>query len=145
MSLSRRHFLVLTPAATLISAAAHWALAQVSPSKPGASAGSSNAGASAASIPDAAVMQRADDLLRQMTLEEKAMQLSCVVPLALLDRDGLMRGQADALIKQGIGHVAGIGLLGHKSPEVIAKSVNAVQRYLATETRLKITATAKER
>jgi hypothetical protein len=41
-----------------------------------------------------------------MTIEEKAMQLSCVVPLALLDRDGLMRGQADTLIKQGIGHVA---------------------------------------
>jgi hypothetical protein len=27
-------------------------------------------------------MQRADDLLRQMTIEEKAMQ-SCVMPLAL--------------------------------------------------------------
>jgi beta-xylosidase len=85
-------------------------------------------------------MQRADELLRQMTIEEKAMQLSCVVPLALLDRDGLMRGQADKLIKQGIGHVAGIGLLGHKAPETIAKSVNAVQRYLVTETRLKIPA-----
>jgi beta-glucosidase len=85
-------------------------------------------------------IQRADDLLRQMTIDEKAMQLSCVVPLALLDRNGLMRGQADALIKQGIGHVAGIGLLGHKAPETIAKSVNAVQRYLVTETRLKIPA-----
>jgi beta-xylosidase len=85
-------------------------------------------------------VQRADELLRQMTIEEKAMQLSCVVPLALLDRDGLMRGQADKLIKQGIGHVAGIGLLGHKAPETIAKSVNAVQRYLVTETRLKIPA-----
>jgi beta-glucosidase len=75
-----------------------------------------------------------------MTLEEKAMQLSCVMPLALLDRDGLMRGQADMLIKQGIGHVAGIGLLGHKAPETIAKSINAIQRYLLTETRLKIPA-----
>jgi beta-glucosidase len=75
-----------------------------------------------------------------MTLEEKAMQLSCVVPLALLDRNGLMRGQADVLLKQGIGHVAGIGLLGHKAPETIARSVNAVQRYLVTETRLKIPA-----
>ena len=75
-----------------------------------------------------------------MTIEEKAMQLSCVVPLALLDRGGLMRGQADALIKQGVGHVVGIGLLGHKSPETIAKSINAVQRYLVTETRLKIPA-----
>jgi hypothetical protein len=35
-----------------------------------------------------------------MTLDEKAMQV-------------------------GIGHVAGIGLLGHKSLETIAKSVNA--------------------
>jgi beta-xylosidase len=85
-------------------------------------------------------LRQADELLRQMTVEEKAMQLSCVVPLALLDRDGLMRGQADTLIKQGIGHVAGIGLLGHKSPETIAKSVNAIQRYLVTETRLKIPA-----
>src|SRR5262245_35219516 len=84
--------------------------------------------------------QRADELLREMTVEEKVMQLSCAMPLALLDRDGLMRGQADVLIKQGIGHIAGIGLLGHKAPETIAKSVNAVQRYLVTETRLKIPA-----
>ena len=27
---------------------------------------------------------------------------------------------------QGIGHVAGIGLLGHKQPDEIAKSVNAI-------------------
>jgi beta-glucosidase len=85
-------------------------------------------------------MQRVDDLLRQMTIEEKTMQLSCAMPLALLDSDGLMRSQADRLIKQGIGHVAGIGLLGHKSPETIAKSINAIQRYLLTETRLKIPA-----
>jgi beta-glucosidase len=93
-----------------------------------------------AAKPTSQDMQRVDDLLRQMTIEEKAMQLSCVMPLALLDRDGLMRGQADALIQQGIGHVAGIGFLGHKSPEEVARSVNAVQRYLVTETRLKIPA-----
>jgi len=56
-----------------------------------------------------------------MTIAEKAMQLSCLVPLALLDRKGLMRDQADALIKPGIGHVAGIGLLGRKPPETIAE------------------------
>ena len=33
---------------------------------------------------DPTPMQRADELLHQMTIEEKAMQLSCVVPLALL-------------------------------------------------------------
>jgi beta-xylosidase len=85
-------------------------------------------------------LERADELLREMTIEEKAMQLSSVVPLALLGPDGPMRGQLDALLSQGIGHVAGIGLLGHKLPDEIAKSVNAVQRYLVTETRLKIPA-----
>lgn len=89
---------------------------------------------------DPKIIDKVDELLRQMTLEEKAMQLSCVVPLALLDVNGLMHNQADLLLKQGIGHVAGIGLLGHKSPETIAKSVNAVQHYLVTETRLKIPA-----
>jgi beta-glucosidase len=51
-----------------------------------------------------------------------------------------MRGQLDALVGRGIGHIAGIGLLGHKMPDEIAKSVNAIQRYLVTETRLKIPA-----
>jgi beta-xylosidase len=85
-------------------------------------------------------MQRADELLTQMTLDEKAMQLSSVVPLALLGPDGPMRDQLDSLLAHGIGHVAGIGLLGHKMPDEIARSVNAIQRYLVTETRLKIPA-----
>jgi hypothetical protein len=62
-------------------------------------------------------MQRAEELLRQMTIEEKAMQLSCVIPIALIGPDGSMREHLDSLIGQGIGHVAGVGLLGHKSPE----------------------------
>jgi beta-xylosidase len=85
-------------------------------------------------------LQRADELLREMTIEEKAMQLSCVVPLALLGPDGPMRGQVERLLSNGIGHIAGIGLLGHKLPDEIAKSVNAVQHYLVAETRLKIPA-----
>ena len=85
-------------------------------------------------------MQGAEELLREMTIEEKAMQLSSVVPLALLGRDRPIRGQLDTLLGQGIGHIAGIGLLGHKMPEEIARSVNAIQRYLVTETRLKIPA-----
>src|SRR5262245_14929464 len=121
MSLTRRSFLAIASSAGLAFAVTPSLKAQVA-------------------RPTNRDMQRADDLLRQMTIEEKAMQLSCAMPLALLDRDGLMRGQADRLIKQGIGHVAGIGLLGHKTPETIAKSINAIQRYLVTETRLKIPA-----
>jgi beta-xylosidase len=85
-------------------------------------------------------VQRADELLREMTVEEKAMQLSCVVPLALLGPDGLMRGQLDTLVGHGIGHIAGLGLIGHKTPEMLATTVNAIQRYLVTETRLGILA-----
>jgi hypothetical protein len=85
-------------------------------------------------------MQRADELLRQMTIEEKAMQLSSVVPIALLGPEEPMRSQLDSLLGQGIGHIAGIGLLGNKSPEMIAKTVNAIQRYLVTNTCLKIPA-----
>ena len=75
-----------------------------------------------------------------MTVEEKAMQLSSVFPLSLFDIDGPIRGQLDAQLKQGIGHVSALGLIGHKTPEKLAKSVNAVQRYLVTETRSKIPA-----
>jgi beta-glucosidase len=85
-------------------------------------------------------MQRADELLRRMTIEEKAMQLSSVFPLALFTTEGVNHGQLDALLKNGIGHVSALGLIGHKSPETLATSVNAVQRYLVTETRLKIPA-----
>jgi beta-glucosidase-like glycosyl hydrolase len=96
--------------------------------------------ASAEGVGSLTPMQRAEELLRQMTIEEKAMQLSCVIPIALIGPDGPMRGQLDSLIGQGIGHVAGVGLLGNKSPETVAKTVNAIQRYLLTETRLKIPA-----
>jgi beta-glucosidase len=85
-------------------------------------------------------MQRAEELLRQMTVEEKAMQLSSVIPLALFDTRGPNRSQLDALLKDGIGHVSALGLIGHKTPEVLARSVNAIQRYLVTQTRLKIPA-----
>ena len=92
--------------------------------------------ATTATIP----MERADELLRQMTVEEKAMQLSAVFPLALFNTEGPNRSQLDALLGNGIGHVSALGLIGHKTPEALAKAVNAIQHYLVTETRLKIPA-----
>ena len=78
-------------------------------------------------------MRRADDLLRKMTIEEKAMQVSCASLLALFDTGGLMRAQADALLKHGIGHIAGIGMQWRKPPEMVAKAVSAIQCYLLTK------------
>src|SRR5688572_25617165 len=93
-----------------------------------------------ASPSSSANARRAEALLQQMTIEEKAMQLSSVFPLALFDTKGTNHSQLDALLKNGIGHVSALGLIGHKTPEVLAKAVNAIQRYLVTETRLKIPA-----
>jgi Glycosyl hydrolase family 3 N terminal domain len=85
-------------------------------------------------------MQRADELLRTMTIAEKAMQLSAVMPFVLLGPEGPIRSQLDAELKNGIGHVSGLGLFGYKTPETTAKTINAIQRYLVTETRLGIPA-----
>ncbi|KUI20369.1 glycosyl hydrolase [Mycobacterium sp. GA-1285] len=85
-------------------------------------------------------MARAEDLLRQMTVAEKAMQLSSVFPLALFTPEGTNRDRLDALLGKGIGHVCALGMIGHKTPEVLAKAVNEIQRYLVTETRLEIPA-----
>jgi beta-glucosidase len=85
-------------------------------------------------------MQSADELLRKMTIEEKAMQLSAVYPMSLLGAEGPIKSQLDAQLKHGIGHVSGLGMMGHKTPETVAKAVNAIQRHLVTETRLGIPA-----
>jgi beta-xylosidase len=111
------------------------------PPKPRTSTPSPGRAASATRTPAATVaMRRAEELLRKMTIEEKAMQLSSVYPMGLLGAEGPIRSQLDAQLKHGIGHVAGLGTFGHKTPETIAKTVNAIQRYLVTETRLKIPA-----
>jgi hypothetical protein len=61
-------------------------------------------------------MDRADKLLRQMTIEEKAMQLSALYPMGLLGADGPIKSQLDAQVGQGIGHICGLGTFGHKTP-----------------------------
>ena len=61
-------------------------------------------------------MQRAEDLLRKMTIEEKAMQLSCLYPMGLLGAEGPIQSQLDAQLRHGIGHIAGLGTFGHKMP-----------------------------
>src|SRR4030095_6827912 len=75
-----------------------------------------------------------------MTVEEKAMQLSALYSMGLIGADGPIKSQLDAQVGQGIGHICGLGLLGHKAPATIAKTVDAIQRYLVTDTLLKIPA-----
>src|SRR3954471_14183668 len=84
--------------------------------------------------------ERAEDLLREMTIDEKAMQLSAWMPIGLIGHDGPIESQLQKQLGLGIGHVSGLGLFGHKSPATTASTVNRIQRHLVENTRLGIPA-----
>ncbi|MBL7496351.1 glycoside hydrolase family 3 C-terminal domain-containing protein [Frankia sp. CNm7] len=83
---------------------------------------------------------RATELLRMMTVEEKSRQVTGVPPAGLLGVDGLLPDAAQRILGLGVGHVTGLGMLGHKAPDQVAKTVNEIQRFLVTRTRLGIPA-----
>lgn len=74
LAASAAQWLRSTPAAAQTGGGHGWKTSEPQPGQAGR--------AMTARITSSAALQRADALLRQVTLEEKAMQLSCVVPLA---------------------------------------------------------------
>lgn len=92
------------------------------------------------STPSDSPARRADELLAQMTIDEKAMQLSSVLPTTLIGEDGPIESILDAQLGLGIGHVSALGMFGHKTPAKTAQTVNAIQRFLLERTRLGIPA-----
>lgn len=89
--------------------------------------------------PSSAVEQ-ANDLLSRMTLIEKAQQVSAIMPTVLLGPDGPADTVLDDVLKNGIGHVSNLAMMGASSPQNLAKITNTVQRYLRERTRLGIPA-----
>ncbi|RZU65232.1 beta-glucosidase [Microterricola gilva] len=85
-------------------------------------------------------LQRADALLQQLTLEEKALQLSATMPIGLFGVDGLIESQATKVLGHGIGQISALGMFGHKSPAKTAHTVNEIQHFLVENTRLGIPA-----
>lgn len=85
-------------------------------------------------------LERADALLAQMTIEEKAQQLSAVMPIGLIGTAGLIPDALDRQFGNGIGHVSAFGMFGNKSPLAMATYINGIQRYLVEQTRLGIPA-----
>jgi beta-xylosidase len=85
-------------------------------------------------------LQRADELLRTMTIEEKALQLSSIQGLALFGPEGLSEEQLEHRLGQGIGHIATLPSVGYKTPFAVAGYVNRIQRFLVERTRLGIPA-----
>ena len=72
----------------------------------------------------AAPETRATELLRTMTVEEKAQQVTGLMPVHLVGVDGLLKAEADRALGLGIGHIAAVGMFGHKTPTQVAKVVN---------------------
>ena len=84
--------------------------------------------------------QRAELLLAEMTVEEKAQQLTCIMPQSVLTSDGLRTDSVDQVIGDGIGQVAPLTSTGGTTPQRIADEINLVQRYLVEQTRLGVPA-----
>lgn len=84
--------------------------------------------------------ERAAALLGKMTLEEKAQQLTAVMPFGLMSVDGPTRDQLERQLPEGIGHVSMLAMFAHLPPLELARAVNKIQRHLVENTRLGIPA-----
>jgi beta-glucosidase len=91
------------------------------------------------------ISERIDDLLAQMTLDEKLAQLISFWVHELIDGQGNpSQEQVNTLLKEGVGQItrpAGASTLG---PAACARTINALQRFLVNETRLGIPAIMHE-
>jgi beta-glucosidase len=82
--------------------------------------------------------ERVEDLLAQMTLDEKLAQLGCLWSTALVQRDSFDEEFAAAQMPHGIGQVTRIGASTGLRPRESAALMNAIQRVAVERTRLGI-------
>jgi beta-glucosidase len=90
------------------------------------------------------VEERVNDLLQQMTLEEKVAQMGSVWVYELLDGHQFQPEKAQRFLSQGIGHITRIGGASNVTPRQSAALANTIQRYLLDTTRLGIPAVVHE-
>ncbi|MCL2594938.1 MAG: glycoside hydrolase family 3 protein, partial [Promicromonosporaceae bacterium] len=83
--------------------------------------------------------ERASELLARMTLEEKAQQVSAVMPNILIGAGGYDETLMAKHLGHGIGHISNVAMVG-SSPQGIAQTCIAIQRFLVNNTRLGIPA-----
>ncbi len=87
---------------------------------------------------------RATELLSRMTIEEKVAQMGSVWSFELLDSGRFSPDKAEALIKNGIGHVARPGFGTGLDARGLANFNNELQEFLIKKTRLGIPAIVHE-
>jgi beta-xylosidase len=88
--------------------------------------------------PSAPIEERIADLLGRMTVEEKVAQLCGIMPLGLFGASGLDPDKMKSILGNGMGQISMLAMFGHKSPPEMARASNAIQEFLAKETRLGI-------
>ena len=88
--------------------------------------------------PNQPIAVRVEDLLAQMTLEEKVAQLSCIMPHMLIGEEipdpNLMR----RFMKHGLGRMTQFASMFINDPREIARFANRIQQFVLEETRLGI-------
>ncbi|MFC2138644.1 glycoside hydrolase family 3 N-terminal domain-containing protein [Bacteroidota bacterium] len=92
--------------------------------------------------PDLPVEQRVQDLISQMTLEEKVAQMLCYrhIENYVDDKGNIDTAFLNNQIKKGIGQISTMTIQWSKSAESLAEFNNNLQRFLMDETRLGIPA-----
>jgi beta-glucosidase len=82
--------------------------------------------------------QRVKDILAGMTLEEKAIQLSCIVPSMTLEKGVFKAEKGEVEMPQGVGRMTQFasGFLG--GPKQAAEGANAIQKYNIEKTGLPV-------
>ena len=84
------------------------------------------------------VDQRVEDLLAQMTLDEKVAQLGSCWIYELLDGLTFSERKAATILQYGLGHITRTGGASDLSPRQSADINNAMQKYVIERTRLGI-------
>ncbi len=94
--------------------------------------------------PTRPIIERVDDLLSRMNVDEKIAQLGGVWAMQLLERAKFSTANAQKLISNGIGQICRAGAGTMLTPEKIIEYVNDLQHFLMESTRLGIPAIVHE-
>jgi beta-glucosidase len=94
--------------------------------------------------PARSIGERVDDLLSQMTLDEKIAQLGSCWVYQLLNGLTFSAEKASSILPDGIGQISRIGGSSNARPAESAVLANAIQKYLIENTRLGIPAVVHE-
>jgi len=88
--------------------------------------------------PKLSIPERVEDLISQMTIEEKVAQLSCILPTMLLGDTIPDPDLCAKYMANGLGRITQFGSTAWDSPLEITKLANGIQAWIAENTRLKI-------